>query len=238
MSMATRYPKSLWSFNPIPTGCVLYLPLWSPGLNGSAFKSVDPYRRECVVTGTTQSGEGRILDGDDLITHTASGWRGNDSAGTILIWFKTNTSATYQVLFGTSDTATTVRYIQLRTRITSGVLEVTQINDDAPADVLTASTDVTDNDWHLGGLKSSGSAFSISVDGVDEGALTVSDGANTGDWFADTSARDNFTIGALTYTSTILHFDGTIGEVWVGDVELSDAEILYYYNNSYPRRFV
>ena len=60
-----RWPKSLWSYNPTPTGCVLFLPLWSPGLNGSIFKSVDLYNSKSTVTGALRQSDGRLFDGSD-----------------------------------------------------------------------------------------------------------------------------------------------------------------------------
>lgn len=64
-----RQPKSLWSHNPLPADCVLYLPLWSSGLRGDAFKSIDPYGRACTVTEAAQVALGRDFDGsNDLIT--------------------------------------------------------------------------------------------------------------------------------------------------------------------------
>ena len=51
MSLFTRqYPKSLWSYNPIPSGCVLYLPLWHPNLGGLKYKSIDPFGYICTRT--------------------------------------------------------------------------------------------------------------------------------------------------------------------------------------------
>lgn len=52
MSIATRTPKSLWSYNPSPTSCVLYLPMWHPTLGISTFKSADPVGHTCTVSGT------------------------------------------------------------------------------------------------------------------------------------------------------------------------------------------
>ncbi len=77
---------------------------------------------------------------------------------------------------------------------------------------------------------SSGTAWTIYLDGQDEGALTDNGGANSGDWFADTPSRDNFTLGALKYTSTILYLTGNIGEVWVYSQALSALEISHIYN--------
>lgn len=81
-------PKSLWSYNPLPTGCVLYLPLWSPGLNGSVFKSADPLGHKCSVTGTTHESYGRLLDGsDDKIIVTDHAALQLTDNFTIIMWF-------------------------------------------------------------------------------------------------------------------------------------------------------
>ena len=56
--------KSIWSYNPSPTGCVLYLPLWHPSLSGPVFSSIDPYGHTCTVTGATWGIQGRTFDGD------------------------------------------------------------------------------------------------------------------------------------------------------------------------------
>ncbi len=209
---------------------VLYLPLHKldSGSSGGSFISADGHGYLCEVTGALLSQGGRLFDGDDVITHTALDWQGSDSFGSILVWFKTNNSAAIQILFASADTGSTARFLDFRTKITTGELEMSQENGDTE-DVLTASTDVTDDAWHLGAVVSSGTAYSIYLDGLDEGALTVTGGANNGDWFADTSSRNNFTIGALTYTSTILHFDGTINEVLVYNRALTPQEIQNIY---------
>lgn len=67
ISAALRYSKSLWSYNPLPTGCVLYLPLWHPNFGGSVFKSVDLFESSCTVSGSapTHSFKGWDLPGTD-----------------------------------------------------------------------------------------------------------------------------------------------------------------------------
>ncbi len=52
LGAALRYPKSLWSHNPMPGQCELYLPLWSRGLSGSIFQSADHSRHVATATGT------------------------------------------------------------------------------------------------------------------------------------------------------------------------------------------
>ena len=60
-------PKSIWSYNPSPTGCVLYLPFWHPNLSGPVFKSIDG-GHICTATNTTYGPTGRIFAGVDYIT--------------------------------------------------------------------------------------------------------------------------------------------------------------------------
>ncbi len=52
-SPALRFSKSLWSYNPLPTGCVLFAPFWHPDLSGLVSKSVDLFGRTCTVSGST-----------------------------------------------------------------------------------------------------------------------------------------------------------------------------------------
>lgn len=59
--------RGLSQYNPVPTGCVLYAPLWSPYLKGTVFKSQDLYRHTCTVTGATWGSTGRVFDGNDYI---------------------------------------------------------------------------------------------------------------------------------------------------------------------------
>ena len=63
------YPKSLHSHNPIPRGCVLYVPLWHPNLQHPTFKSIDPFGHECVSAGgVTYDSKSTIYNGTTGIT--------------------------------------------------------------------------------------------------------------------------------------------------------------------------
>lgn len=70
-SPALRFSKSLWSYNPLPTSCALYLPLWHPNLGSPTFKSIDPFGRAITVSGSApvHTAKGWTLPGtDELIT--------------------------------------------------------------------------------------------------------------------------------------------------------------------------
>jgi len=87
ISPALRQSKNLWSYNPLPKGCVLYVPLWNPNLKGSAFKSADPYGLACTVSGATYSNNGRTFDGaDDYIEVAHNSNQLLTSGGSIGVW--------------------------------------------------------------------------------------------------------------------------------------------------------
>ena len=224
LGKSPQHAKSLWSSNPIPGGCVLYLPLWNPGLSGSVFNSVDPFGRICTVTDALWTPQGRTFDGASDIKHTADDWRSGDSAGSILVWFKTSTSANME-LFTTSLSTSTLYYMEFRIEST-GKLQILQRNNDTVTE-LTGDSVNNDDIWHLGAVVSSGTTYSLSIDGEAEG-LT---GTNNGDWFADTLNRDNFAIGALFYNSIRINYlTGKIGEVWVYNRVLTLVDLLHIYN--------
>jgi hypothetical protein len=60
----------------------------------------------------------------------------------------------------------------------------------------------------------------------------MSSGTNSGDWFADTTLRDNISVGALYYNGPVsaAEFDGIIDEVQVFNAVLSEAQIKLLYN--------
>ena len=93
-SPALRWPKSLWSYNPIPSGCIFYLPFWHPSLAGPVFESIDPFGHTATVTGALYQGDvkGRFFDGatgnDDKIVIPKGVVVDNmfDGGGTLCAW--------------------------------------------------------------------------------------------------------------------------------------------------------
>lgn len=67
-------PKSLWSYNPIPRGCDLFLPIWNSGLHGPVYKSIDPFGHTVTRTGGVFDSDGHWrTDGNDVqkVTYNA-----------------------------------------------------------------------------------------------------------------------------------------------------------------------
>lgn len=87
--MTTEHAKSLWSTNPIPYGCVFYLPLWA--LKTPVAKSVDRYRHTCTGSGTNldKVAKGWSFGGADEVINCGSPAALDnlfDGGGTIIAW--------------------------------------------------------------------------------------------------------------------------------------------------------
>lgn len=205
----------------------LYLPLYHGDLKGDTLMSFDQNHASCTVTGATWGSDGRVFDGASYIERAVANWRSSDTAGSILIWFKTS-SATHQVLFASADEGSALRFLYFRI-LSTGYLSVAQRNNDSVDQVDATTSDLSDGAWHLGALISSGTAYSLYADTTLQ-SLSVAAGANNGDWFADTGERDNFSVGVCHRDTLINYLTGTIGEVWVYSRALSAAEITHNYN--------
>lgn len=130
-------------------------------------------------------------------------------------------AASAQEVWASGDEASTTRYVEGQLSSTPRAV-ISQRNNDTN-DVVTATTTTISSAAHIVEWASSGTAYSLRVDNAVQ-SLTVSGGSNTGDWFGDTSARDNFTIGALVRTTTILYFGGRVAYLGVFDAPLADGD--------------
>ena len=178
-------------------------------------------------------GQALNFDGsNDHILFSTSNFRSTDSAGAISVWFKTNSTTNVLGFIGSSDTVDVTNYLFFGLNFTGTAGSVYQQHDEGAettSQVRTTNGGFNDGNWHHAVLVSNGSSYLIYIDGVNQ-ALTVAAGANDGDWFADISARDNFTIGNLIRSSAIAHFPGLIDDVRVYNRALTAAEVKQLYN--------
>ena len=228
MSIATRCSKSLWSYNPIPGGCVLYLPLWSPGLSGPVFKSIDPYGHTCTVTGATWAPEGYDFVAASsqklTVTHATSLQPGANNF-TLILWFEPDNVTGGSI--GLVNKGGNVEGWDIRMRANGANVQV-QLNDgtdrDTPEIVLGAAF-VVNTAYCLGvGVDRTNDKVYLFKNGVkeaNEGALTVTD---------PVAGTNNILIGA-DYDGNYL--DGTFGELAYYPTRLlTTAEHLHYYNKT------
>ena len=177
-----------------------------------------------------QANRAMAFDGSsqDILNSTAN-FRSGDSAGSISAWINFSSIAAAICIFGSSDQGTSTSYIYALVRSATSRLSIAQRNAASTLNNIEGTTVLSINTWYHIGVTSSGTAWALYVNGVAE-SLTVLSGANTGDWFADTTLRDNFTIGALKHSSVVNYFPGSIAAVRLYDRALSATEVTSLYN--------
>jgi hypothetical protein len=214
---------------------VLDIPLTSGALQSATLSSdlsAKRYHITSVVGAPVFSADGVNLDGTtDYLVRTEQQWRGSDSLGSISIWFRTD-DAGIRTMFGTCDTGTTTTF--WRIRLNGGVFSLTQReNNDVFDTIEGTTTGLNDNAWHHVVVTSNGTRYKFYIDGVDEGTLTVDNGTNSGDWFADTglvAPRDTFTVGVFQRSTDTHFWEDDLQSLKVWDRELSAAEVTDLYN--------
>ena len=180
--------------------------------------------------GFLYAGKGLDFDGvTDYIDNGVANFRSSDSLGTISMWFNISTLGRNNTLVKSADTGTDTSNIGIQVSA-SNQLAWYQRNAADTADSLTCGTTLVASKWYYLVVVSDGSAYTIYLDGVAE-TLTVAAGANNGDWFAETTLRDNFVIGALKRTATENYFDGKISNLQVWDAAWSESDVQYAYTH-------
>ena len=190
------------------------------GLDGNVSVDDPSWKNEDMCIG----GKCLYFDGGDYLYRSVANYNNSDTSGTISLWFRSGSSNTDKVLVSSSDEASPNYKFQFYINDTNNDLVLYQINGDTDT-IITTGVNITDNTWHHATLVSSGTAYSIYLDGKAQN-LTVSAGTNNGDWFADTSNRDNIMIGARKISTGIDNiFTGYLDEVKIYNYARSAAQI-------------
>ena len=229
------YSKSLWSYNPIPRGCVYYAPFF--GLRGPVFKDVGPIGHESTITGTTRAGNGAlILDGDDDVelTNVLTRSLATTTKGTWLAWvyFDDVIPAADTEIISFGDTSANA-FIGLRLKA-SGLFEaVALVTAETKFLVDTDSAPFTVATWHRVGLVQDGTSPVLYIGGVAPSqAFSIT--TDKGWWFAGDSSLDNGYIGAgsIAGAGKARFLSGRVREVTISIVDLSADEMLYDYQRT------
>ena len=222
----SRYPKSLHSYNPIPGGCALYLPLWA--LSGAVFRSQDPYGHICTNHNALWRPYGYYFDGDDYIDcgrNTALDvGTGDFSSG---CWVELGAVVNSQhILSKGSVGAGGKRYRILYE--TSDDHFYFQLDDNTNETSLKLDTTPQVSTWYFLFCTADRDGNLV---GYLQGVSDCTPVANTATLTIDDTTKD-FCIGVSSAdeTSSPLSNSGRIGEVWFYRRVLSATEILHIYN--------
>jgi hypothetical protein len=160
---------------------------------------------------------GLEFDGsDDFLKRTVANWLSSSSSGLIVAVVE-NDDTGQGYFFSSGDNATDTRLLAFG--LTDNLF------------TFQRSGDIADSVSGLSGAAgkqviacgSTGTGYSLWANGATL-SISVQGGADTGDWFADTVARDHVVVGAWLTTRTITPFDGIISEILVFDGTVSAAE--------------
>ena len=166
-----------------------------------------------------------LFDGtDDVLSFPATL---TSTSGFISAIIRPDDVSGLQAIWSSSDLAVADEYLVLQLNGTK--LEIRHIKASATADAVKGDTVIaTDTNYVVSAL-SSGSAWSLFVNGVEQG-LTVVSGSNSGDWLGDLSSNDRVSIGAIATTSTINYYDGKIADTIVSQSpDLRDLRVVERY---------
>jgi hypothetical protein len=211
-------------------GLVLDVPAVSGFSDGSAtLYDRDTSRYHMTAIGSPTIGTASItLDGStQYLERSVSGFRGSDSSGTIVIWYKPSDVTQTDVLVSSSDTASINYYLFFGLLGSTGFPYVNQKDNDTPDQVNATACggEVPANGvWSMFAIVSDGSSYAINLNDQ-PCSISVASGTNSGDWWADTANRDNLIIGALKRTSASGFTYGELAIVKIYDRALSNAEL-------------
>lgn len=160
------------------------------------------------------------LDASSVVTPSAT-------SGTISAWIKT-TSTAYQAIVSTADTSGLVTWGWMA--IFNNKLRITFRESGGTVKIADGSTTLNDGTWHHVVAVSSGTAYSLYVDGSAE---TLTNSNNDGTWFGDLTSLTSTNIGSHVRSSAGNFFTGNIDEVAVWDSDQS-SNISTIYNSGTP----
>ena len=203
-----RNSKSLWSYNPLPNNCILFLPGWSPDLRGSVFKSIDPFGHAITRTGVTKTNDSFSFDGNDYLA-LPSGAGLTPATGTIIIWVKFSRGDTSEYLYSSTVDELSVLH--------NAANEIRLFYDSIQEVNWTVVKTI--GEWvHLAFAFTQGGA----VNGYEDGTLKASTTASV------TAPTEGTPKIATIHNATGTFFVGDIGEFYMYDDHKTIGQIQYH----------
>jgi hypothetical protein len=223
--------RAVWVANDLALSDGAAVASWTDrvsGYNPSAAGTLQPLYRTTGINGRPAVD----FDGsNDILAYTAANGIGGTTLGCAIVVMEMEVASSEYRILSSCDEASTVRYWTCGT-VTGNQMTTANRNNDT-ADSLNGNDVMTTGIYCLE-WSSSGTTTAMRRNN-DPQTVSVTSGANNGDWIGDITARDNFTIGALKRTSTTNFFNGKIALIMVADAELStdDRTTLYGWISDY-----
>lgn len=165
----------------------------------------------------------------NILRYAASSAVSTSSAGCVVVVMEADDSSS--TVWGSCDEATAVRYLLGQYTTFTNVNFMVNQGNNGGADLVRGNTTVSTATPYVFEISSNASAYSIVVNNSTE-SLTVFAGANTGNWFLNTTLRDSFTLGGVQDSGGASSFmDGRIAFVLVADAQLSNHDRIALYND-------
>lgn len=175
-----------------------------------------------------------LFDGlDDLLVRAAADWLSASGAGDVLAAYDLSAALQNGELLTSSDEATSTSRVLVRAVTSTNRAGIYQQNAGDTGDSLYSASAVTAAKTYITAWRSSGADYTIRANGA---ALALAGAVNNGDWFADTSLRDNLALGAVKDTSERVFFKGRLAELLVFAAPLAAGELALleaYLNQKY-----
>ena len=210
--------------------------LWLP--REGSLRDVSRYRYDMTAVGNptlTRRGAGPFTT-SDYLRRAQANWRDGDSFGTFMAWFKLDSvGSVHDYLFSSSDEAGATKWFSIGVGSTDSKLRIAQTDASPAVDDIHGSTVLVVGKWYHAAWQSTGTGYKMFLNGVEE-TIGVTTGADTGDWLAETSARDNITIGVRRRNTVAGPFRGEIFDLHYNNAVKSAEFIKRYYERTqvYP----
>ena len=158
----------------------------------------------------------------------------NGATGTISAWIKTSVGTAYMCVLTEGQSASNAAYemYTIDTVSNNGYIGTycRAAGSGGANTVYGSNKIVTDGIWHKLDWVSSGSAWTLYVDGVSQ-SISIIGGSNNGEWF-NSMAGDTWAIGVLDRLADYAYFNGTIEEVRYAEArQQTSSWIKTEYNN-------
>ncbi len=193
--------------------------------NEKAFTQATVIKRPTYQASAINSLPAIRFDGTDDLLVLAEDYLTSSEGTVIAVVQFTAALQNGQDILSSGDEASGVRSVEARGFRSTASPEMVwnQNNDDTP-DALRGSTTLVAGTAYIQVWSSDGSVYGMRLNGRDQ-SLTILTGSDSGDWFADTSAKDNVAIGALKTFSESLFLKADLAELIVYDRNLPASEM-------------